>query len=244
MDYAARYIRELQSSTALMRKFAARYLKEYGDERAFGPLAEALSDPEEEVRREAAATLGKIGDPSVIEALKAATKDRDPKVATAAAKAVESVRKRHPAPIGRPARARPARRRDRSAFLERALDGTGARIEKRDYGYKVRLRLVGGRRQDVRVVFDKSDPEGDAILLVFTVCGPAEPRHFRWALKANVRTTYGSMALWKRGGEEQFVLIETLLEADTTEDELRKVILTLAEKGDKIEASLSETDAF
>jgi len=105
MDRTETYIKDLGSSTVIMRKFAARYLKDGGDERAFPHLSKALQDPEKEVRLEAAITLGAIGDATVLQALEGAGKDPDPDVAGAAAKALQAVQERAPRPPPR-ARAR------------------------------------------------------------------------------------------------------------------------------------------
>jgi hypothetical protein len=244
MDYCAKYISELRSSTSLMRKFAARYLRDYGDERAFGPLSHLLSDKEEEVRMTAAETLGIIGDPSVIEALEKAAKDPDAKVVEAAAEAMEKIRSRFPPPGKEDGKEDAAGLPARQDLLKRALAGVGAEIEARSYGFKVKVPLLRGRTQEVRVVYDKSDPEDDPVLLLFTICGDAKEKHFRWALKLNARLTYGSLALWSSKDREQFILITTMLEEDTTADELRKSILTLAEKGDTIEGQLHERDKY
>lgn len=250
MDRTAKYIRELKSSAALMRKYAARYLKDAGDARAIQPLAEALStDPRAEVRAEAAATLGHIGDPTVLDCLEQGEKDEDRSVAEAAADAITRIRERYPKPkpapppAAPPAPAPPAPR-SREELLDAAVADMDAAVARRPYGCKIRIPLLEGRSQTVRLVYDRTDPDGDPLLLLFTVCGEVSDERLRWALKANARLPYGALAIREAEGKEQFILLETLLESDATEDGLRKALLTLAEKGDLIERKFFRADAF
>jgi HEAT repeat protein len=246
MDYTEKYIRELRSSTALMRKFAARHLRTYGDARAIAPLVEALSDPEAEVRMAAAETLGRIGDRSVLPGLEKAGQDPNRRVVRMAEQAIKFVLRRHPVEAPPPAAPKASRPADRAAMLEQALDGTGAKIQKRKYGFKITVPRLNRRNQEVRLVYDRSDPDDDILLLVFTVCGPADPDRFRWALRMNVKSAYGSLALWNAGkkGGERFILLVTLLEEETTVEELRKSVLTVAERGDGIEKKLTGGDKY
>ena len=138
----------------------------------------------------------------------------------------------------------PAPPPDRETLVRSAVGEAEGEIQKRPYGFKVRVNLSSERKQIVRVVFDRSDPDGDPALLVYTVCGGADEKRFRWALKVNARLPYGALALREVEGKEQFILINTLPEADTTRLELRKVILTLAEKGDVIEKRLTGKDRY
>ncbi|MHC5037742.1 MAG: HEAT repeat domain-containing protein [Planctomycetota bacterium] len=247
MDRAEKYIRELKSSTVLMRKFAARYLKDDGDERAIEPLVEALNDSHADVRKEAAITLGHLGDERALTPLREAATDRDAQVAEAAKKAAAKIEERFgksagplETPVSRPA----PEPRSREDLIRASLANADAKIEKRKYGFKFTLALPRGRSQAVRLVVDRSDPDGDPLFLLFTILGEADPKRYAWALKANSRLPYGALAIREVEGREQLILIETLLEADTTEDELRKAVLTLAEKGDLIEQRLYGQDAF
>lgn len=250
MDRTKRYIKDLTSSTALMRKFAARYLRDCGDERAYKPLIAALADAENDVRLEAVKTLGTIGDESVLPALLRASSDPDASVASAAKEAADAVQARRPkpapaatpAPAGPPAEgASPSARR---SFVEEAVGDAAAEIRERGYGVRVELDLPKGRRQVVRVVYGRSDPDGDPLITVYTVCGKADPNRYHWALRANTGLPFGALAVREVDGVEHLVLLENLLEADTTVRELRKAVFTLAEKGDLIESHLSRTDAF
>ena len=73
--------------------YAADALGEIGDARAFETLITSLSDENLEVRRSAAYTLGKIGEPAV-EPLLALLSDEYPEVRRSAADALAIIRKR------------------------------------------------------------------------------------------------------------------------------------------------------
>ncbi|MHC4777760.1 MAG: HEAT repeat domain-containing protein [Planctomycetota bacterium] len=244
MDRAAKYIHELKSSTSLMRKFAARYLKDYGDDRAIEPLIEALSDEHHEVRREAADTLGVIGNGRAVEALQNATGDADEKVRKSAEEALKAIAGRTVPPVKTETGSRDMEEKpgDRDGLVLASLKGVDAELKRRKYGYKITVDLISGRKQVVRVVTDRSAPDGDDLLVLFTVCAEAAPERYAWALKANARLPYGALALREFDGKEQLILIETLLEEHTGVHEFRKALLTLAEKGDYIESRLTGLD--
>ena len=244
MDRVQRYLKDLESSSALVRKFAARYLRDCPDPRALPALLQALQDAEPEVRKEAVETLGAVGDESVRPALARAVRDADGGVTVAARAALEALDARRGSPRRPAPPAGETAPAGRDALLRSALGGLEAEVKDRSYGYRVALRLIGGRTQVVRIVFDRSDPDGDAIVLVLTVCGPAEPRVFPWALRTNNKLPYGALAVRDWKGKEMLVLRETFLESDLTADALRKTVLLLAEKGDWIEAQLTRADLF
>ena len=239
MDRIANYIVELKSPVSLMRKFAARNLKRDFDERAVSPLIDALSDPEPEVRREAAETLGHIGREEAAGALQKACSDPDQKVAAAARKSVDKVLKsRKPQPR---AGTKPGTR-TRADLLREAMADSGSVVEEKPYGFKVTVRLTSGRKQQVRVAFDKPDPDGTKLIVMYTICGPASAAKYEWALSANARLSFGALAVRSGRDGREFILLDRVPEPGADPVDIRRRILSLSEKGDAIEKSLTGGD--
>jgi uncharacterized integral membrane protein len=85
-------IRALRSSW--LGPKAARALGETGDPGAVEPLASALGDGREYIRKAAAGALGKLGDPRAIEPLSAALNDRYASVRDCARQSLERIKRR------------------------------------------------------------------------------------------------------------------------------------------------------
>jgi hypothetical protein len=132
----------------------------------------------------------------------------------------------------------------RQQLLDEALRGTGVHVEAKRYGFKLEVHLLDGRRQYVRIGFEQSDFESDKLIVIFSPCGRAMPEHYKWALELNHRLSYGKLGVHKGPRYDEFVMSATLLEATTDPAELRKAILAVAEKADKIEKMFSPEDRY
>jgi len=148
------------------------------------------------------------------------------------ARALEATRARPPAEAARA----------RKELLDEALAGLGIQIEAKRYGFKLIVPLLNGRKQFVRVGYEQSDFESDKVIVVFSPCGRAKQEHYRWALELNHGLSYGKLGLVAGPQGDEFVMSATLLEATADPAEVRKAILSVAEKADKVEAKFSPED--
>jgi hypothetical protein len=132
---------------------------------------------------------------------------------------------------------------DRRRLLDEALIGLEVPVTPKPYGFKLDVPLIDGRRQFVRIAYEQSDFENDKIMVVFSPCGPAKEKLYRWALELNHRLTYGKVGVHtpKDGGQE-FVMSAALVEATADPIELRKAVLAIAEKADRIEKLFWDED--
>lgn len=131
----------------------------------------------------------------------------------------------------------------RAQLIENALEGLDKSVEPRNYGYRVMIPLLGGRKQYVRIAYERSDFEDDKLIVIYTRCGPARPDLFQWALELNRKLDHGKLAIgMDTDGQECFILMQNLLEHSATSEEMRKAVLSIAEKGDRIEKLLTDTD--
>lgn len=131
----------------------------------------------------------------------------------------------------------------RARMIEAALKGIDKKVEPRSYGYRVEVPLLGDRRQFVRIAYERSDFEDDKLIIIYTVCGPAAPDHYKWALKMNRKLDHGKLCIGKDAeGGDCFLMMQTLMERTADVAELRKAVLTIAEKGDRIESLITGMD--
>ncbi len=82
------------------------------------------------------------------------------------------------------------------------------------------------------------------VIVIFSPCGKADPRHFRWALELNHGLSYGKLGVVGGPAGDEFVMLATLLEATTDPAELRTAILSVAEKADKVEQRFDTQDRY
>lgn len=133
----------------------------------------------------------------------------------------------------------------RARMIEAALKGIDKKVEPRSYGYRVEVPLLGDRRQFVRIAYERSDFEDDKLIIIYTVCGPAAPDHYKWALKMNRKLDHGKLCIGKDAeGGDCFLMMQTLMERTADVAEMRKAVLTIAEKGDRIERLLTGMDIY
>lgn len=222
---------------------AAQALGKLGDAHAVAALAKLLADPDTEVRRDAANALGDIGDASAVPALNKAAKDPSFSVGNAAQKALDKIgSKPKPAAEARPAQTGP--RVDVQALMSDALEGTQIKKGKHGLRYSLTVPLPGGRSQKVAVSFDGRDDDGSHLVVIHSVCGPADAKLYRRALRTNTKLSYGALAIAEVDGKDHFVLVNTQLARTAQPLELRKSILLIAEKADAMEKRLTGQDVL
>jgi len=129
--------------------------------------------------------------------------------------------------------------RARRALLDEALAGMKIPVEGKRYGFKLMVPLLDGRKQFVRVGYEQSDFEADKVIVIFSPCGKAEPSRFKWALELNHGLSYGKLGIVGGPNGDEFVMSATLLEATADPAELRKAVLSVAEKADKVEQQIT-----
>lgn len=136
-------------------------------------------------------------------------------------------------------------KRAREMLIRDAMLGTDAQVVARAYGFRITVPLLGGtRKQTVRIVFEYSDPEGDKVILIHSMCGNSTPVNYRWALDANRRMMYGRIAIRHDKEGEYFMVLNTLLETSADALDIRKNVLAIADKADWIERQLSPEDRY
>jgi hypothetical protein len=135
-----------------------------------------------------------------------------------------------PAAVRGPARVGTEPELDDDRLVELALEGSNAGLHRESAGRYAIEFTFEGRRQEVSVLFGSTDHEGSEVVIVYANCGEASPEHYEKALRLNLKMPYGAIALRDTGGKPCFVMFNTILRQGLSPVELRKSILTVAER--------------
>ncbi len=108
--------------------------------------------------------------------------------------------------------------------------------------YQFRLALPEGRRQRVAVFFDQKDSDGQKLVVVYSECGPANPKHYEAVLRKNLSIPAGAFAIRDIDGKPSFVMVDALPADMVTPRALAKRIENIAARADGVEKSLAAED--
>ena len=252
-EHAATLVRQFRHFRT--RKQAMDALVLLGDE-AVPALIKALDQRAENVLWCIQKTLADIGTPAVttqlIEALD------DPARRDAAAVALKHVTGQafgtdparwtawaaggtEPAPQAPPPPSAAETATDRE-LIEAAVAGTAIQIDEREGGFLLNVPVGGTRHQQVTATFAAKDFEDETLVVIYTECGPAETRNFEWALRQNLRMSFGAIAIRDRDEQPVFVMVNTHTRSAVSPEDIRKSVLLLARKGDALEDALTKAD--
>jgi serine/threonine-protein kinase len=117
--------------------------------------------------------------------------------------------------------------------------------------------LVRGGRDEFRVLFPLPDErlqevylevtvgrQGERFLSVFSVCGPANPEHFEFALKLNAELTYGSISVRYVNGNPMFVMTRTFPRERINPMDVRAALVEISRRADGVEQQLTDADLY
>ena len=133
--------------------------------------------------------------------------------------------------------------RDTGALIREGLEGLDGTIQGEGDTWRVRLPLPDGRRQEVRLEVAPGRL-GRRLLSVFSVCCPADPDHYEFALRLNAELSYGGLSILEVDGNPMFVMTRTYPGEDVSPAEVRAAVLEIARRGDWVEHELTRADRF
>jgi len=243
-------------SERMVREEAVRALGKIATPETVPALIKVLETGEESMQRYAAEALGEMRAGEAWEALQSAAASSSWSLQSTAKNALEKIgdppKAKRPPPVpademimqlpSTPAAA--PERMEPAGILRKAIEGTDYALKERTAGekYSVVVPLPGGRSQKVYVTIGGTDSDGAGLICIYTVCGPATPKNYEWALRRNMKISFGSFALADHSGKRMFVMVNTLLAEATEPVELQKSIDTLARHGDQLEELLTGKD--
>jgi hypothetical protein len=126
-------------------------------------------------------------------------------------------------------------------LIREAVYGTDVSAEGHSRGYVLRVPL-GDRHQDVFINFKARDSEGAALVVIYTRCGPANAKHYEWALRQNVHMSAGAIAVADIEGKPEFVVVDVLARTIVTPGLMIESVRRVARKGDQLESALTKAD--
>ena len=207
------------------------------------PLCGLAGDSSDKVRKSACLALANFDNPEVLRLIVSRLKDSSEAVRHAA---FQSVKK-----MGRGGAEQVLKTLAEAEGIIKADDikqliesEPDMNIEDFAEGFLVTVELPGARRQKVYLLMGRKDTDGEAVIVVYTKCGPATEKNYQWALETNLNLLYGALAVHTIQGEQSFVLVNSLSLETLEYPELRKSILAVARKGDYVEKALTQKDEF
>jgi eukaryotic-like serine/threonine-protein kinase len=133
--------------------------------------------------------------------------------------------------------------RDTEALVRESLDGLDCFVQGARDHHRILFQLPNDRLQEVYLEVTQN-PQGERLLSVFSVCGPAEPKHFEFALRMNDKLTYGSLSIRNVNGQPMFVMTRTFAREHVCAADVRAALLEIARRGDRVEQQLSDADLY
>lgn len=127
-------------------------------------------------------------------------------------------------------------------LIQQVAELLGAEPQGNDKVFQFNLSLPGGRHQKVRVWFGHADAKGDELVMIYSECGPADPRQFEQALRINVKSYHGALGIIDMDGTPNFVMVDTLLATTLHPAQLAKCIENVAARADLMEKAITGKD--
>lgn len=117
------------------------------------------------------------------------------------------------------------------------IEGEGDRLV-------ITLSMQRGRSQRVHIDLPQNEGDGEATVLVYTVCGPPEPEVYARALESNARLSHAAFALLGRREDPRLILLSRRRLAGLSKDAFVSDVHYIARKGDQAEAQLHGEDKY
>jgi serine/threonine-protein kinase len=135
------------------------------------------------------------------------------------------------------------RLRDIEGLVRESVEGLDCFIQGHRDTFRLIVSLPDDRLQEVMVEASEGANQ-DPVLSVFSVCGPADPAYFQYALRLNSQLTYGSISVHDVLGTPMFVMSRTFALDTVRPEDLRGAILEIARRSDRIERQLTRLDQY
>lgn len=133
--------------------------------------------------------------------------------------------------------------RDTEGLVRDSVEGLDCFVQGARDQFRLMFPLPNDRLQEVYLEVTQGR-EGERFLSVFSVCGPAEPEHFEFALKLNAELTYGSLSIRNVNGQAMFVMTRTFPRDRIATVDVRAALLELARRADRVEQQLGDADLY
>lgn len=134
--------------------------------------------------------------------------------------------------------------RDTETLVKEGIEGLPCLIQQgaRDQ-FRIIMPVPGDRLHEVYVEVVEGRKK-ERLLVVYSVCAPADPSHYEFALKLNSELTYGGLSIRDVNGAPMFVMTRTYARGHVTPADIRAAVIEIARRGDWVEHQLTRTDIY
>jgi serine/threonine-protein kinase len=136
-----------------------------------------------------------------------------------------------------------AQLRDTEGLLREAVAGLDCFIQGGRDHFRILFKLPNNRLQEVYLEVGQNR-HNERVLSVFSVCCPAEPRHYEFALKLNAEISHGGLSIRNVNEQAMFVMTRTFPRGRVHPSDVRVALLDVAKRSDWIEQQLTHADVY
>ena len=133
--------------------------------------------------------------------------------------------------------------RDTEGLLRESVEGLDCFIQGARDHFRILFKLPNDRLQEVYLEVGQNRHD-ERLLSVFSVCCPAEFRHYEFALKLNAEMTYGGLSIREVNGQAMFVMTRTFPRGHVHPDDIRAALIDIAKRSDWVEQQLTHADVY
>jgi len=133
--------------------------------------------------------------------------------------------------------------RDTEGLVREAVEGLTCFVQGGRDHFRVLVKLPNDRLQEVYLEVTPGR-HGERFLSVFSVCGPALPEHYEFALKLNAELTYGSLSIRVVNGQPMFVMTRSFPRDRIATVDVRAALMEIARRADRVELELTDADMY
>lgn len=134
--------------------------------------------------------------------------------------------------------------RDIESLIRESLEGLDGVIEGSRDRWRILIKVPGGRLQEVRIEVAEGRRHHQRLLSVYSVCCPADPSHYEFALKLNAELTYGGLSVRDVDDRPMFVMSRAYPGGHVSSDEVRAAVTEIARRSDWVEQQLTQGDVY
>ncbi len=133
--------------------------------------------------------------------------------------------------------------RDTEGLLRESVEGLDCFVQGARDHFRILFKLPNDRLQEVYLEVEPNS-RNERLLSVFSVCCPAEPRHYEFALKLNAEMTYGGLSIREVNGQSMFVMTRTFPRGHVQPEDIRVALTDIARRSDRVEQQLTHADVY
>jgi serine/threonine-protein kinase len=133
--------------------------------------------------------------------------------------------------------------RDTESLIREGIEGLQCLLQGGRDNFRILFQLPSERLQEVYLEVTQGR-QGERLLSVFSVCGPADPGHYEFALRLNAKLTYGSLSVRNVRGQAMFVMTRSYARDHVCAADIRAGLLEIARRSDWVEEQLTSADLY